>query len=154
MKTCNKCKIEKELDAFANNRAKPDGKNPMCRECKKAYNAVYYTLTKDKHNPGRRVRKAQYVKIAQDYVNRIKLETPCTDCGVNYLPIVMQFDHLPEFEKKANIADLVGMGSSISRIQEEIAKCEVVCSNCHAIRGWVRRGSKPYDFDMFVIYKN
>lgn len=34
MKTCSKCKVEKELDAFCNNKQSKDGKHYHCRECK------------------------------------------------------------------------------------------------------------------------
>lgn len=61
---------------------------------------------------------------------------PCTDCGVEYPPYVMQFDHTGE--KTANIADMMGR-ASVPALLDEIARCEVVCANCHAIRTWQRR---------------
>ena len=45
----------------------------------------------------------------------------------------MQWDHLPGFEKRANVADLVKR-SLKKQAEEEIKKCELVCANCHAIR--------------------
>lgn len=121
-------------------------------EQRKAYNKAYYEKNKDRHRESRARRRDVYRKIAQDYVNRSKIDKPCTDCGKVYLPVVMDYDHLPGFEKSANVSSLVQKGMAISKIQEEIAKCELVCANCHRIRTWVRKGSKPYDFDTFVIY--
>lgn len=60
---------------------------------------------------------------------------PCTDCG-NFFPYyVMQFDHLKD--KYLGIARM--WAHSLERIEQEIAKCELVCANCHAIRTHKRR---------------
>jgi hypothetical protein len=61
---------------------------------------------------------------------------PCTDCGVEYPPYVMQFDHVGE--KSANVADMMGR-ASVPALLAEIARCEVVCANCHAERTYRRR---------------
>jgi len=62
------------------------------------------------------------------------------DCGEDD-PIVLEFDHLPEFEKKFNISHAIsGSTRSWRLIKSEIDKCEVVCSNCHK-RRTARRGN-------------
>jgi hypothetical protein len=55
------------------------------------------------------------------------------DCGEKYPYFMLHFDHLPGYEKVADITRLVRT-SKWSKIEEELAKCEVVCANCHAIR--------------------
>lgn len=72
----------------------------------------------------------------------IKLERGCIDCGYNAHPAALQFDHRepgtrnPGWDKS--------MASNATRnwnaILAEIAKCDVRCANCHAIRTfeWVR----------------
>jgi hypothetical protein len=65
-------------------------------------------------------------------IDRYKRIIGCADCGYNRDSAALEFDHLPGFEKSANVASL--MYASWDRIKEEIVKCEVVCSNCHAIR--------------------
>lgn len=57
---------------------------------------------------------------------------PCVDCGVQYPPEVMQFDHV-RGEKLFNLSR-TPPALSVSRLQAEIVKCEVVCANCHALR--------------------
>ena len=47
----------------------------------------------------------------------------------------MDFDHLRD--KKFNISNSMGMPEAA--LLAEIAKCEVVCSNCHRIRTEKRR---------------
>ena len=62
---------------------------------------------------------------------------PCTDCRKIFSTILMEFDHLPEFEKQHNIAkDLKDMG--LETLKTEIEKCEVVCVMCHRVRTWNR----------------
>ncbi len=34
MKICNRCKIEKSLDSFHNDKTKKDGKSTLCKSCK------------------------------------------------------------------------------------------------------------------------
>ena len=66
------------------------------------------------------------------YVNAFKLERGCADCGYRGHPAALQFDHLPGTHKLYKVTDLV-MGNR-KKLDAEIAKCEVVCANCHAIR--------------------
>jgi hypothetical protein len=63
---------------------------------------------------------------------------PCTDCGQTYPHYVMDWDHVGE-GKEINLAGALRKGWGKKRILAEIAKCELVCSNCHRIRTWTRR---------------
>jgi len=73
-------------------------------------------------------------------INAIKLERGCADCGYAAHPAALEFDHLPGVGKVQNIAAMPC--NSWAAIEAEIAKCEVVCANCHRIRtaerGWTR----------------
>jgi hypothetical protein len=50
----------------------------------------------------------------------------------------MQWDHLPGTEKHADLGWLVRTDNK-RRVLAEIAKCELVCANCHALRTFLRR---------------
>jgi len=50
---------------------------------------------------------------------------------------VLEFDHLGD--KLADVSALV-RASSLAKIQAEVAKCDVVCANCHRIRTRTRVG--------------
>lgn len=80
-----------------------------------------------------RNRRALAKKIA--WVNERKA-APCIDCGVNYPPHVMDFDHREGTEKHKPVSRL--LNNSWKRIKDEIAKCDLVCSNCHRQRTHVR----------------
>lgn len=68
------------------------------------------------------------------FINQLK-DNPCVDCGGRFHPEAMHFDHLRD--KKRGIADLTTC--SVSRILDEVQKCELVCANCHAVRTYNRR---------------
>ena len=67
----------------------------------------------------------------KDYVDSLK-SAPCTDCGQTFPPVCMDWDHLRD--KDTNLARAIRRGWSLDRVKLEIAKCELVCSNCHRIR--------------------
>jgi len=67
------------------------------------------------------------------YIDGVKGTNPCADCGVSYPPYIMQFDHIVD-GKRGNVADMARSGFSIENLKAEIAKCELVCANCHAER--------------------
>jgi hypothetical protein len=96
---------------------------------------VNYKKEWRKRNPEKA--KAEYarqrIKNLEVY-NRLKCK-PCTDCGVQHNPWVMQWDHLGD--KKFTISS---SGHCVSnRVLEEIKKCDLVCANCHADRTHKRR---------------
>jgi 5-methylcytosine-specific restriction endonuclease McrA len=80
----------------------------------------------------RRIRKRN-----RDFLIAIKESSPCMDCGKFFPYYVMHFDHI--FEKNASIADLSRSCVSVERLQQEVDNCELVCSNCHAIRTHERK---------------
>lgn len=58
---------------------------------------------------------------------------PCLDCGNSYPPYVMQFDHRDPDQKLFHI-DSVSMSRQADKLAAEIAKCDLICANCHAER--------------------
>ncbi len=65
--------------------------------------------------------------------------TPCTDCTETFPYYVMEWDHIPERgQKRFNISKVAGHGMNTARAQAEIAKCDLVCRNCHGLRTHIR----------------
>jgi hypothetical protein len=62
---------------------------------------------------------------------------PCVDCGETD-PVILEFDHLKT--KDFNISDAARKGVSIKKLNDEIAKCEVRCANCHRRKTYERSG--------------
>ena len=87
-------------------------------------------------------RKVLSAKLGREYTKRNQVlrasfkARPCADCNIQYPFYVMQFDHV-----KGQKAFTISQRSQASKkiLIEEIAKCEVVCANCHAIRTYTRK---------------
>lgn len=96
-------------------------------------------------------RKASGLKL-RNYIQKVKQETPCKDCGENYPYYIMDFDHLDN--KSFGIANFVrDKGTNIELLKSELAKCEVVCSNCHRTRTFVRSAGVNGSKDMIDIHE-
>lgn len=80
----------------------------------------------------KKANKDRFRSANKAIINAAK-DRPCVDCGVKYPPYVMTFDHLDPSNKDFNIG-IIGPTISKVRLIAEIAKCEVVCANCHAER--------------------
>ena len=72
-------------------------------------------------------RRAAVWKTLQQY----KQSIGCNHCGYNTHPVALQFNHLRD--KKGNISDLVRSDYGWATIWAEVAKCEILCANCHSI---------------------
>lgn len=73
------------------------------------------------------------------FIRGIKESTPCADCGRIFHFAAMQFDHIPGRGPKEFSIGNGPQSKSLAAIEAEIAKCEVVCANCHAVRTHIRR---------------
>lgn len=62
---------------------------------------------------------------------------PCADCGIQYPYYVMDFDHREGVLKEFSLHSVHGVTKRA--ILTEIAKCDVVCANCHRERTHRRR---------------
>lgn len=84
--------------------------------------------------------KASVAKWQQKRVSVVReaKSKPCADCGHLFHYCCMDFDHRPGEEKKFEIARR-GRSSGVETLLAEIAKCDVVCANCHRLRTWKRQ---------------
>ena len=65
---------------------------------------------------------------------------PCMDCDGKFPPECMDFDHRPGEKKLFSVGVFKRIASK--KLEAEIAKCDLVCSNCHRIRTTTRRRAK------------
>lgn len=130
-KPCSKCKASKPLIEFNFRNRSTGVRLPYCRECGKKLTQSHY-----------RRNKRQYINRSilakekrREYIRQVK-SRPCADCGIRYPYYVMDFDHREGEEKifEMNRVNYVTMRA----IQQEIEKCDVVCSNCHRERTYQR----------------
>lgn len=62
---------------------------------------------------------------------------PCSDCKQTYPWYVMDFDHV-RGKKLFNLALAANKLMALNLVKDEIAKCDVVCANCHRERTFKR----------------
>lgn len=149
-KRCYACKRSLVLDAFAKDRSRRDGLAARCRECAAVKQHAWHEVNADKKNeysrrwyknnkPTALARNAncRRAKIAR-MVERFK-SAPCMDCRQSYPPCVMDFDHRPEERKLFGLGGTAIAAYALERVMAEIAKCDLVCANCHRLRTQRRR---------------
>ena len=68
-------------------------------------------------------------------VQDLKMSLHCSRCGTTGRdhPEILDFDHRETEKKSFNIAQSRSANYSFERVLMEIAKCDVLCSNCHRI---------------------
>ena len=59
---------------------------------------------------------------------------PCADCRATFPACCMDFDHRDGTAKLYNVGSMFAHHYSVDLINAEIAKCDLVCANCHRIR--------------------
>jgi len=98
-------------------------------EARRKYRREY-----EKSAHGKRIRRAESKRrlLARDeQINKLKAR-PCMDCGHKFPPVCMDFDHV-----KGNKVIKISTYRAHYKwktLLKEIAKCELVCANCHRIR--------------------
>ena len=81
-----------------------------------------------------------------EFYNQLEATSECDHCGENH-PATLQFHHRDPQKKEFNLSKAVTDGYSIERIKREVAKCTVLCANCHAKEHyeWARRNKEPFE---------
>jgi len=139
LRRCGRCSCFKPVAEF-DTRSK-GGYQGYCRPCHKVYKQENYRQNRDKF-----VRRALEHKARLQQIVRTAKDCPCKDCGERYPPYVMDFDHREGETKLFNIADRGSRSwMSVADLENEIAKCDVVCANCHRERTHQRRCRKKVE---------
>lgn len=100
------------------------------RACKKRWYDNNRQVYRDRNQKRAEEKRRKLVELKR---------VPCTDCGRRFPAFVMDFDHRDGVEKLGNVSTLVKIWTW-QRLLTEVAKCDVVCSNCHRIRTALRAG--------------
>lgn len=132
MKKCPKCNVNKVLSDFAWKNKARDKYATNCKECHREYTKGHYYSNKEYYllkGSKQRIRKSEYIRNFRD--------KPCTDCGQTFPYYMMEFDHRDPEDKKFSIARMNAY--SWKQINDEIAKCDIVCANHHRERTHLRR---------------
>lgn len=126
LKRCPRCELALPVEMFGRRAA---GLQGWCKPCFRGYHRG--------RQGAARQRVITRIEKARSFVLAFLVTHPCSDCGITD-PVVLEFDHLES--KHALVSTLVAHGAAIARISREIARCEVVCVNCHRRRSMHRSG--------------
>lgn len=169
-KLCSKCQAVKPITEFYKNKTKAKGVSTICKECQKEVTKTAYRANREKylaqqkewrknnperwkeltekHKENRRLKLAEqrekYSAIQAERQREINMwlaeylkSHPCVDCGETDI-LVLEFDHCDPDDKLNSIAKL---RRNLNKLKAEMAKCEVVCCNCHRRRTAKQFGS-------------
>ena len=117
---------ELPISEFRNHARSKDGKAAQCKDCADR-------LTKASHakRPGHKyqVSKQRRKNLLED-LRTYKSNKGCMCCDET-TAICLELHHLVPEEKELHPADMIARGWAWERMMIEVAKCEVLCSNCH-----------------------
>jgi hypothetical protein len=132
-RTCSRCRRSLPVEAF--NRM-GEGRQFYCRDCFRSY----FRARGEIHRQQVRARRPERQRRVHEFMAALLGAASCADCGTSDI-LVLEFDHVGE--KRMAVASLIRSGASRRQLLDEIARCEVVCANCHRRRtadraGWFR----------------
>lgn len=126
-KTCRGCNREIAIDQFAWKSKSRGIRQAQCKQCYSAYNRAYYA-SGEKEKQKKRV--VEHARSLRDRFREWKSTQRCVVCG-EQAPECLDLHHLDPSLKDDEISRVISSTGSWKRIEDEIAKCIVVCANCH-----------------------
>ncbi len=128
LKQCYRCKLIKDKSEFHKFSRNKDGLQPYCRDCKREIDLEHYR-THPRRNYERNKANAHRNRL---WLQRYLAAKHCEweGCNVND-PDMLVFDHLNPNEKRAHVSSMAHAAFSLKSLQDEVAKCRVLCANHH-----------------------
>jgi hypothetical protein len=131
-KVCIRCGKRKFVDKFSSNKAKNGGLQKDCKVCHRKKRRDYYKKSyiwmRNGINEKRYIRREKNTRLLVRHLQK----RYCVDCGERDA-LVLDFDHV-RGKKLSEVTALVRSGVGWDRVEKEIKKCVVRCSNCHRRR--------------------
>lgn len=123
-KKCGDCGLEKLIEEFSRKGA---GWQHSCKACRRKYSKNHYQRNREYYSSRNKVRKDEWRAWWVEYRRTLK----CSMCPETHIAC-LDFHHRDPRKKEGNLSVVAGSGAwSKERILKEVAKCDVVCSNCH-----------------------
>jgi hypothetical protein len=107
----------------------------MTDEEKKEYHRQKSRAHYLKHNATVNARSMERRQQIRNYIVSIKANGACVECGEDH-PACLDFHHRDPAKKKRHIAEYWTAGWSLATVKAEIAKCDLLCANCHRKLHW------------------
>lgn len=109
----------------------------MAERNQRPANVAYYQRNRSLELARVRVRQYGTLELLRELRAR-----PCADCAGTFAPHQMDFDHRDGGAKRFRVTSGGAMLRPTSTLLGEVAKCDVVCANCHRIRTQRRHAAR------------
>lgn len=126
IRKCKACKEKKDLSEFCKNKNLKGGFGYRCKECQREMSSKHYIKNKAKY----KLRSETQRVGLRTWIKELKSKLSCIKCGESHWSC-LEFHHKDEKKKDFAISIAVRFNMTREQILEEIAKCDVLCSNCH-----------------------
>lgn len=127
MKKCSKCQEEKlDKDFYIKNK-KTGTLQSACIACHKIVSKIHYENNTELVKARSRSNRSKYKDRNCDIIINYLLANPCK-CGETDI-LVLDFHHLDKESKVCEVSKLINSDENLLWL--EIAKCQVLCANCH-----------------------
>jgi hypothetical protein len=136
MRSCGRCGELKPIDEFAWRRERRCRRDSMCAPCRSAYGGEHYLANRQKYIATEARRKRARAEARTRFLVEYFHEHPCADCG-EADPLVLEVDPLRDTPLEVTNQFATW---NWEEILDEIARCEIVCANCHRPRTARRAG--------------
>ena len=113
----------------------------LCRYCGHSYPESDFGVAKTTDSKVYRRQKCRFCyrktknvlkAKRRELIESTKEKQGCMRCKIQD-PRVLEFHHIDSSKKEFSIADYYYSQYGIVRLEKEIAKCVVICANCHRI---------------------
>lgn len=105
------------------------GKGRPKPEDRRAYDNAWYASKPASWKLARQKQKNDRKKVLREFVDGFKAGRSCT-CGEGH-PACLEFHHRDAGQKELEVSQAVSDGWALEKLATEIAKCDLICSNCH-----------------------
>jgi hypothetical protein len=123
-KVCPQCGVKKKKEEFYSRPKYRDGLSSYCKNCDRTYRKLHYKKNKKMYLK----KSINNRKKTREWFVDYMMDKECTECGESH-KACLDFHHVDPEEKELNVSD--ALLYSVSKVEKEIEKCIILCSNCH-----------------------
>ena len=129
VRVCSMCGVTKKRDEFYPSRRSKSGVQTYCKACSSTISRARY-LKSELVRERLRVSNGRIVRRNKEIVDRFLATRSCSVCGET-ARAKLTFHHRDPGEKLFTIGSRAQKKPGVKALKEEIAKCDVLCHNCH-----------------------
>jgi hypothetical protein len=111
-------------------------------ECYRAWYLAHQDQERDRakqyaqeHQEARNAYQNRHRQLLREFIREQKQGKSCIRCGIADHR-VLDFHHRDPSQKRASLSKLWKQNAGRRAIMDEIAKCDLLCANCHRILHW------------------